>query len=346
MRSDSTLDSYMRMTCNPDASSFLRSWLVTAGYVDDETGWVIPEMSGVIKYFVRRDGKMIWGDSPAELADVLNDPDIVLENEAMSFTFIASSLTDNPEMLRNNPRYKASLKGLSEANRKALLEGNWNYAEGAKELFNRDWVHLKTNIPTDFKKVVRYWDRAGTKPNEANRNPDWTVGVLMGLRFSDNKEPQYWILDVNRFRETPGKVKEEIIKQSLKDQERYGARYSVGLEQDPGQAGKAEIAFIKDEIIKAGIRKVFHRAVTKAKKVRYKPFSERAQEGKVYVIRGRWNDDFFNENEVFTGDPATMPKGAKDDQCDSAGGAINELIGVGSLNLTGIASFTKTNLYK
>ncbi|MHA1483501.1 MAG: phage terminase large subunit, partial [Candidatus Heimdallarchaeaceae archaeon] len=136
MRSDSKRDSYMKMTCNPDASSFLRTWLVEGGFVHDETGFAIPEMSGKKKYFVRREGKMVWGNSPEELAEFLNDPEIVEDNEALSFTFICSKLSDNPLMVENNPRYKASLKGLSPAKRQALLEGNWNYVQGAKELFD------------------------------------------------------------------------------------------------------------------------------------------------------------------------------------------------------------------
>lgn len=333
MRSDSPRDSYMKMTCNPDSTSFLRRWLVSGGYVDDETGFAIPEMSGVIRWFVRRNGNMIWGDSPQELADKLNDPEIVDENEAMSFSFICSKLSDNPKMTENNPRYKASLKGLSVGKRRALLEGNWNFTQGAKELFDRDWVNESTNRPDDFKKVVRYWDRAGTEPNEKNRNPDWTVGLLMGVRFDLNRNPEFWILDVIRFRETPAKVKQKIIKAGLQDQAVYGSKYHIVLEQDPGQAGKAEAETLKNDLLhpKVGIKKVACRAVTKAKRTRYMPFSTRCEEGKVFVIRAKWNDDFYNENEVFTGELATTPKGAKDDQVDCAGGAINELIGIGGL---------------
>ncbi len=79
------------------------------------------------------------------------------------------------------------------------------------------------------------------------------------------------------------------------------------------------------------IKKVKCRQANKAKKVRFKPFSTKAEERVVYVLAAKWNDDFFNELEIFTGEPATTPTGAKDDQAASAGGAINELIGVGAL---------------
>jgi len=342
MRSNSERNSYLRITCNPDANSFLRTWLVDAGYVDDETGYAIPSMSGKVKYFVRREGKMVWGLSPEDLVDKLNDPDIITDNEAMSFTFLASRLDDNPLMLKNNPRYKASLKGLTDGEKKALLEGNWNYTTGAKELFDRNWVQVKTNIPTDFKKIVRYWDRAGTKPNEGNRNPDWTVGTLLGMRMGEDKNPEYWVLDVDRFRDTPGEVKKRIIEKTKADKALYGMRYKVVLEQDPGQAGKSEASTLKKEIIEeANIHNVICRTASKAKKVRFRPFSTKAQEGRVYVRMAKWNDDFFNELEIFTGEPATTPKGAKDDQVDSSGGALNEVVGITSLS--GVQMFALGN---
>lgn len=56
---------YIRATCNPDADSWVAELI--AWWIDQDTGYPIPERSGRIRYFIRYDDKMIWGDTRQEL---------------------------------------------------------------------------------------------------------------------------------------------------------------------------------------------------------------------------------------------------------------------------------------
>lgn len=65
-RSTSGLKPYVRMTCNPDADSWLVKWI---GWYLNEQGFPIPERSGVIRYFVRIENELHWADTLVELKD-------------------------------------------------------------------------------------------------------------------------------------------------------------------------------------------------------------------------------------------------------------------------------------
>lgn len=51
---------YVRATCNPDSDSWLRNFL--SWWIHPDTGLPIPERAGVLRWFVRRDDAMEWGD--------------------------------------------------------------------------------------------------------------------------------------------------------------------------------------------------------------------------------------------------------------------------------------------
>ena len=54
---------YIRATCNPDPDSWVAEFI--AWWIDQETGYTIPERSGVIRYFVRHLDNIYWADSKA-----------------------------------------------------------------------------------------------------------------------------------------------------------------------------------------------------------------------------------------------------------------------------------------
>ena len=319
LRSDAKADGYMRLTCNPDPDHKIRKWL--DWWIDPKTGLPIPERSGVVRYFVMLGDEWYWASSKELL---LRDPDVIKaladpdtgrvdSNLIMSFTFIPALLSDNKDLLRDNPRYKASLMAMPKVDRERLLGGNWNARASSGDYFNRKWcIEVDRNqIPQNMTRV-RYWDRAGTKPNPVNENPDWTVGLLLG-RCQDGYT---WILDMVRFRDTPATVRSTIVATTDTDCALY-PNTRVVVEKDPGQAGKSDA----EMLVKAlGGRDVRTRAVTKAKLTRFMPFSAAAEAGLVRVVRGVWNDDFYAELEAFSGDN----KG-KDDIVDCAAGGYLEL---------------------
>ena len=58
---------YVRATCNPDSDSWLRNFL--AWWIDDASGLPIPERAGVLRWFVRREDALTWGDTRQELVE-------------------------------------------------------------------------------------------------------------------------------------------------------------------------------------------------------------------------------------------------------------------------------------
>ena len=63
---------YIRATCNPDADSWVAEFL--AWWIDQETGLPIPERAGVLRYYIRVSGKIVWADRPEELMQYIPRP--------------------------------------------------------------------------------------------------------------------------------------------------------------------------------------------------------------------------------------------------------------------------------
>jgi predicted phage terminase large subunit-like protein len=160
-----------------------------------------------------------------------------------------------------------------------------------------------------FKRIVRAWDTASSPPSQTNKNPDWTVGVKMGL----SDEGYVYILDVIRFRDTIGKVKEEMRRTAHKD----GVGVHVVVPLDPGGHGKH--AF-QDHVKNLSGYVVKKAKTEKSKLDRFLPFASQAEHGWVKVVQGEWNNAFYNELESFIGDGKK-----KDDQVDAVSDAYKEL---------------------
>ena len=105
---------YIRATCNPDADSWVAEFL--AWWIDPETGFPIPERAGVLRYYVRVSGKIIWADQPEDLVQYLPPPETLPPGvdppRPISVTFIPASVFDNPALLQVNPEYLAWLLSL------------------------------------------------------------------------------------------------------------------------------------------------------------------------------------------------------------------------------------------
>lgn len=95
-------------------------------------------------------------------------------------------------------------------------------------MFNREWFEVVDSPPTNIVKTVRYWDMAATKP-KAGRDPDYTVGVLMGKMTDD----RYILLDIRRIRDNPGQVEALVRQTAIED----GVKTHVHIEQEPGSSG-------------------------------------------------------------------------------------------------------------
>jgi predicted phage terminase large subunit-like protein len=306
-RSTCGVKPYIRATCNPDADSWVAEFL--AWWIDPETGFAIPERAGVLRYYVRIAGKMVWADRPEDLIGHLPPPaDLPLGVDPprpISVTFIPASVFDNPALLQVNPEYLAWLLSLPLLESERLLDGNWKIRPSAGLYFRREWCAIVDQAPADLA-IVRYWDLAATEKTELN-DPDWTVGIKLGR---DNNGG-YWLLDMVRGRANPGDVERLLLDTAARD----GKRVSIGFGQDPGQAGKSQALHLTRALSAFTVTPVTEGG---NKLTRFGPFSSQCRAGNMKILRGPWNEELFRVLEGF-------PELAHDDEVDASSGALEML---------------------
>lgn len=315
---------YVRAATNPDPDSwvadFIAWWIDQDEFLADGVtpnptyGLPIPERAGKVRHMLREGETFYWGDSAQEALDALLAVHPYAEQaieHVKSVTFIPARLEDNKVLMEKDPGYKGNLMMQDAVTRAQLLGGNWKMRLTAGILFQRGWVKLVDAAPIEPQRI-RYWDRAATPPTDKNPDPDWTRGTLLTITPAG----LVFVEDVIGLRGTPGEVEAVILATAQADEARYPG-HIIGIEQDPGSAGKSE-AFTYSRLL-AGFNVRFFRPTTK-KEIRFGPFSAQAQAGNVRVVKGVWNAEWFSELEAF-------PKGNHDDQVDSVGGGYNALMG-------------------
>jgi predicted phage terminase large subunit-like protein len=291
---------YMRASTNPDADSWVAEFI--AWWIDETTGLPIPERSGVIRWFIRINDAIQWGDSVAELRERFGD-----DVEPKSVTFIAAKLSDNKALLAADPSYRANLMAQNAVERARLADGNWKIRPAAGLYFRRSWVEVVEAVPADLD-IVRYWDLAATEKTD-NNDPDWTVGIKLGQA---RQTGIWYVLNAVRLRESPLKVEQAILNTAKAD----GTGVRIGLPQDPGQAGKSQAQYMVRQL--AGFN-ASTRAERGDKVTRFGPFSAQCEAGNVKFLRGSWNEDVFASLEAF-------PDAAHDDDADASGGAFGMFV--------------------
>lgn len=225
---------------------------------------------------------------------------------SLSRTFIPAGTRDNPYITDS---YRLQLNQLDAVRRAQLRDGNWLIKPAAGLYFKRQWVEFvdRDKLPAGIR-WVRNWDLAATAPKKGESEPDWTVGILIGMLSTD-----VYIGDVIRVQDNPGAIERLVTATAELD----GRSVPIGLPQDPGQAGKSQV----DQYIKAlaGFT-VLAEPETGDKLTRFGPFSTQAEHGNVKIVRGPWNAAYISELEAFPS------KGVKDDQVDGTSGGYRRLI--------------------
>ena len=298
LRSMCKVKPYIRATCNPDPNSFISklvSWWI------DEEGFPIQERSGVLRYMINRDGKVIFGEKE-ELEKKYN-------TEALSITFIPGKLSDNQILLNEDPQYEFKLDNLPYVERQRLRYGNWRVVPAAGLYFKRSYFPIVDRVdPAQIEECRRFWDKAATEAIDG-KDPSWTVGAKMA-RLLDGS---YVIMHIERFRGSTKTVDESMQNIARQD----GVEVTQTIFQDPGQAGVVDREHTRR--ILDGFHFEYLRA-TKDKITMAGPLSAQAEGGNVKLLRGNWNEDFLFEAEAF-------PKIKHKDQIDAASGAYHELQG-------------------
>jgi len=318
-------------TCNPDADSWvaeLLAWWIEQDPDSPNYGFPIAARAGKLRYFTRWDDKIIWGDTRAEVLAAA--PPGVQRDDIRSLTFIPGRLEENK---KGDPRYRGQLMALDRVTRKRLLDGNWKARHNAGEVFREEEARMLDAVPTDVIEWVRRWDLAATEPSEQNKDPDWTCGVLMGRRPGG----RYVVADVRFARKRSDDVRKLILETAAADAATYGRTrpLRIGLPQDPGQAGKDQIAGFT--MLLAGYsvygdreaRSKLDRATAKDPNIdlgaRAEPFSAQWQRGNIDVVVGPWNAEYFSQMEGFPG------KGVHDDAVDASVGAFAKIAKASSM---------------
>jgi predicted phage terminase large subunit-like protein len=284
---------YCRATTNPEADSWVRDLI--QWWIDEETGYAIPERSGVLRWFAWIEDSLVWVNR-----------DWVGEDgqRPRSLTFIPSYMEDNPLGMESNPEYKSNLMAQDRVTRERLAKGNWNitYRGG---MFDPTWFHVKDKAPQGIK-WVRYWDCAATEAKKEGDDPDYTAGALVGLHNG-----VLWIGDVDVFRQAPGATEERIQTDAVVD----GHDVPIGIEEEKGGSGKYQTSHFQRNVLKG--YEVHPDPVTGDKIVRAKPWASLTEHEGCYLVRAPWNRAFIAQAGAF-------PLGKKD-QIDAVSGAYKML---------------------
>jgi predicted phage terminase large subunit-like protein len=280
-------------TCNPDSDSWVRGfiewWISDVGTPD-------PKRAGKIRYFLRVDNDLVWGNSVEE---VLEKTSGFNADDVRSLTFIPSKLEDNKILTTADPSYRAILLSMPKIERERLLGANWNIRAEAGDFFQAAYFEIVDEAPKKVRERVRAWDFAATKPTDKNPDPDWTIGVKVSIDL----DGVLYVEHVVAMREGPLRVERTLVNTASSD----GRSVKVALWQDPGQAGKQQIAHLRRKLL--GYVTIIERA-SKDKQTYAMPVSASAEAGNIKIVRGPWNARFIASLEAF---PPEKSKGHDDD---------------------------------
>lgn len=160
---------------------------------------------------------------------------------------------------------------------------------------------------------VRYWDKAATESERA----DFTVGALGAY---DHVADMFYVLGIVRGQWEPGERDRIIEDTSEDDFKRFGERYTVWGEQEPGSGGKDAARAFRSLVKGApgceGIR-CYTETATGSKTSRADPLASDCNNDQVRMLRARWNSTLRREFVDF-------PNGLHDDIVDACAGAYNK----------------------
>ena len=310
---------FIRATCNPDANSWVAKFI--EWWIYQETGYPIPERSGKIRWFIRREETVHWADTRKELWKKFNLTTPEEKAEPRSVTFIMSTLYDNKALLKINPGYLSNLKALPLIERERLLMGNWKIKAAAGMFFKRTQLgDILETLPQDIERFVRCWDLAATEKDDKG-NAAFTAGVLIAKR----KNGRYLIVDVINKQMAANDVRQTIKLTARLDLQKY-KRVRVRLPQDPGQAGKEQAqSYIK---FLAGFD-VTTVQESGSKESRAEPMAAQWQAGNFDIMSGDWNEEYLLQLENF-------PEGKFKDMVDASANGFAELETKNVFNLSAL----------
>ena len=237
--------------------------------------------------------------------------------DPISFQGLFGTIDDNPPLNLSNPSYKKNLEALPRLDCERLRWGNWfARPENSSYCTRSDFEEImQPPSHSEFVRIVRSYDFAGTLPHDSNRSPDYFASVRMGKLKNGN----YVILDITRTRITFGDWLDHILENAGRD----GFNTEIILPEDPNPQSKAATTLLVRAINEHGYVCKMRRAPA-GKLDSFRPFAASVELGIVQIVKNcandYWNkivnnnDFFYNELESFDGTRSTATK--KDDLVD------------------------------
>ena len=342
MRSTTGLRPRMRASCNAEPDSWLARLLDSGGWIGED-GYIRPERSGVVRWFVRSEetDELEWFDSEHEAR--ASFPELGPE-EVMSFTFVLARTSDNRRLSKHDPGYRGRMRNLLRRDRLRLFGesgedrgGNWLNQDVAGDFFALDAIKFVDGPPSRIVRTVRGWDFGSSEPTAKEPNPDWTEGA----RVSWCEGGEIYIEDVASAQLGPISTTRFVERVA----ERDGALVEQAIFQDAGAAGKRDAettaALLEDLRLSARIVSSARRSnetdaeptrrsskkrerSSLAKQALAKPWALLAEQGRVYARRAEWNAKLRRQTHPF-------PNGKKDDLIDAISCAV-QVLDVGSIS--------------
>lgn len=294
MRSKSKYKSFIRCTLNPEPNHFCLKYLDR--FIDQDTGLAIKSFSGRPAYYVTDKGETIASWDKEELLKKYP------KKKPRMYTFIPSSLEDNPAMLLNNEEYAEDLASNDRANAELLLLGNWKYKPNANGVWDRSVTQgqIVDHVPLGCS-YLRAWDKASSKPeseggDSKQRDPDYTASIgfaksssgylyVYGNYVEDREGNQR-----ARFREKPGVREDYILAQCSLD----GEDTVQLLPSDGGQGGVFEYHESAKLLQNHGyLVKKDPSVATAAKAKRFDPFVSACHNKTVFWVKSSFSPEVW-----------------------------------------------------
>lgn len=196
---------YVRATANPDPDSWLSEFL--AWWIDQDTGFPIPERDGVIRYMLRDGENFIWGDTEEEvmqkgwylIAPQVEKSGINPGEFIKSVTFISGSIYDNKELLKVDPGYLANLMAQDDQTKSQLLYNNWKIVVSENDIYDyASFVGMFNNmynVKTGEKCITA---DIALKGSDKFASGAWDGNELIDLAIMDKSDGQQVIDTIRR----------------------------------------------------------------------------------------------------------------------------------------------------
>lgn len=345
LRSEAKNPHSLWLSCNPDVDSWVLKYAMWYLYPEGHplAGRPDPEKNGTIRYLLRVNGDIVWGDSFEEMQEKYG-----YDKTPISFQGLFGTIDDNPPLKISNPLYKSNLESLPHIERERLLHGNWFARPMNSSYFSRATVTELDHPPnpSDIVKLVRAYDFASTLPHDGNRSPDYFASVKMAKL----RNGEYVILDVLRTRITFGQWETHILQNAVAD----GSKCEIVIPQDPNPQAKANAIQMAHRITQMGYPTRVRRS-SLGKLEAFQPFAASAEIGCIHVVKGcardEWNKIFgdngffYKELEAFNGERRSGESGHDDmvDCCSLGYSYLASKIQLGNSFLHGIKNTDLSN---